>query len=149
LIGNVTSGEDTDDFYVAQARQVNLFRAAGGGASRVALGRVIVPLDRADASTRRKYLDFADGRLERTQHPNGPRRTLFPRDLLESTDDILEWLMADPIVRAVNELRLELPYEFQQEEYRQILHDFITKIAPELGWQPHARAIAKPLAALL
>jgi hypothetical protein len=31
-------------------------------------------------------------------------------------------------------LRLELPYEFEHEEYRQILHDFVTRIAPELGW---------------
>jgi alkanesulfonate monooxygenase SsuD/methylene tetrahydromethanopterin reductase-like flavin-dependent oxidoreductase (luciferase family) len=32
------------------------------------------------------------------------------------------------------ELRLELPYEFEDEEYRQILHDFSTLIAPRLGW---------------
>ncbi|MCF1445534.1 LLM class flavin-dependent oxidoreductase [Agrobacterium vitis] len=135
LIGNVTSGEDTDNFYEAQARQLSLYRAAGGSASRVALGRVIVPLDSADAPTRRKYLDFAAGRLERTLHPNGERRTLFPRDLVGSSDDILEWLHADPILSEVTELRLELPYEFEQGEYRQILQDFVTKIAPELGWK--------------
>jgi alkanesulfonate monooxygenase SsuD/methylene tetrahydromethanopterin reductase-like flavin-dependent oxidoreductase (luciferase family) len=137
LIGNVTSGEDTDDFYVAQARQLSLYRAAGGAASRVALGRVIVPLDSADAATRRRYLDFAESRLERTLHPNGERRTLFPRDLVGNADDILEWLHADPILHQVNELRLELPYEFKEEQYRQILHDFVTKIAPALGWLSH------------
>lgn len=139
LIGNVTSGEDTDDFYVAQGKQLSLYRAAGGASSRVALGRVIVPLDSADATTRCKYLDFAAGRVERTLHANGPRRTLYPRDLVGTSGDILEWLHADPIVNQVSELRLELPYEFEQREYRQILHDFATKIAPELGWQsPHS-----------
>ncbi|BCH56724.1 LLM class flavin-dependent oxidoreductase [Agrobacterium vitis] len=140
LIGNVISGEDTDDFYVAQARQLSLYRAAGCAASRVALGRVIVPLDSASATTRRKYLDFAKARLERTLHPNGPNRTLYPRDLVGNSDDIVNWLHADPILKEVSELRLELPYEFEQNEYYQILHDFVTKIAPRLGW--HAQDFA-------
>ncbi|MGZ2460737.1 hypothetical protein ACVINH_005824 [Rhizobium anhuiense] len=44
-------------------------------------------------------------------------------------------LFADPILPEVSELRLELPYEFEHAEYRQILHDFVTTIAPELGWK--------------
>jgi hypothetical protein len=46
----------------------------------------------------------------------------------------LERLLADPLLPEVSELRLELPYEFEHEQYRQILHDFVTRIAPELGW---------------
>lgn len=149
LIGNVTSGEDTDDFYVAQARQLSLYRAAGGSASRVALGRVIVPLDSANAATRRKYLDFANARIERTLQPNGPRHTLYPLDLVGSSDDILEWLHADPILNEVSELRLELPYEFEQEEYFQILHDFVTKIAPSLGWHAQNFSVAQQLVTAL
>ncbi len=134
LIGNVTSGEDTDDFHVAQSRQLNAYREAGGVDKRVALGRVIVPLESADGITRKRYLDYAAGRHERTLSPQGERRTLYPPDLVGTSEQILERLFADPIVAEVGELRLELPYEFEDEEYRQILHDFSIRIAPQLGW---------------
>nr|WP_298100895.1 LLM class flavin-dependent oxidoreductase [uncultured Shinella sp.] len=134
LIGNVTTGEETDDFFVAQARQLETYRAAGGERRRVALGRVIVPLDGADAKTRRRYLDYAASRTERTLTPQGERRTLYAQDIVGTAEQILERLHADPILPHVSELRLELPYEFEDEEYRQIVHDFVTRIAPELGW---------------
>ena len=132
LIGNVTTGEETDDFFVAQSRQLDLYRSSGG--RRVALGRVIVPFDSADAATRRRYRDYAAGRHERTLSPQGERRTLFARDLVGTSEEILERLRADPILPGVSELRLELPYEFEPEQYRQILQDFVTHIAPALGW---------------
>lgn len=135
LIGNVTTGEDTDEFFVAQARQLQRYRASGGTGRRVALGRVIVPFDSADQATRRRYSEYAAGRHERTLSPQGERRTLFARDLVGTADEILERLFADPILADVREFRLELPYEFQGEEYRQILQDFVTLIAPELGWK--------------
>lgn len=134
LIGNVTAGEETDDFFVAQSRQLEAYRASGGAEQRVALGRVIVPVDSADAATRQRYSDYAAGRYERTLSPQGERRTLFARDLVGPSEQILERLLADPILPHVSELRLELPYEFEHDEYRQILHDFVTHIAPELGW---------------
>lgn len=135
LIGNVTTGEETDDFFIAQSRQLETYRAAGGAQRRVALGRVIVPFDGADEATRRRYRAYAAGRHERTLSPQGPRRTLFASDVVGTSEEILERLFADPILPDVSELRLELPYEFQDEEYRQILHDFVTLIAPELGWK--------------
>ncbi|PZM15482.1 LLM class flavin-dependent oxidoreductase [Rhizobium tubonense] len=135
LIGNVTTGEETDDFFLAQSRQLETYRTAGGAGRRVALGRVIVPLDSADATTRRRYRDYAGGRHERTLTPQGERRTLFAGDLVGTSDEILGRLLADPILPHVGELRLELPYEFEHEEYCQILHDFVTLIAPELGWK--------------
>ncbi|NLR97893.1 LLM class flavin-dependent oxidoreductase [Rhizobium sp. P38BS-XIX] len=135
LIGNVTTGEETDDFFVAQSRQLKTYRASGGEERRVALGRVIVPFDSADSLTRKRYTDYAAGRHERTLSPQGDRRTLFDRDIVGTSDEILERLFADPILPYVSEFRLELPYEFQDEEYRQILHDFVTSIAPELGWK--------------
>ncbi|MDR9772162.1 LLM class flavin-dependent oxidoreductase [Rhizobium hidalgonense] len=140
LTGNVIAGEGTDDFFVAQSRLIETFRRAGSH-RRVAVGRVIVPFDSADAATRRRYRDYANGRHERTLSPQGERRTLFARDVVGTSDEILEQLFADPILPEVGALRLELPYEFEHEEYRQILHDFVTTIAPELGWkrQPDIR----------
>lgn len=135
LIGNVTTGEETDDFFVAQSRQLQAYRAAvGSQLCRVALGRVIVPFDSADALTRKRYEQYAAGRNERTLTPQGERRTLFARDIVGTSEEILERLFADPILPHVSELRLELPYEFEDEEYRQIIHDFVTLIAPQLGW---------------
>ncbi|MBX4909402.1 MULTISPECIES: LLM class flavin-dependent oxidoreductase [Rhizobium] len=134
LTGNVITGEGTDDFFVAQSRLIDTYRACGT-ARRIALGRVIVPLDSADAATRRRYRDYTDGRHERTLSPQGERRTLFARDIVGTSEEILERLFSDPILPEVGELRLELPYEFEHEQYRQILHDFVATIAPELGWK--------------
>ncbi|APG95108.1 LLM class flavin-dependent oxidoreductase [Sinorhizobium americanum] len=134
LIGNVTTGEETDDFFVAQARQLASYRSSGGTEKRVALGRVIVPFDSADALTRLRYREYAAGRHARTLSPQGEHRTLYARDLVGTSEEILERLFADPLLPAVSELRLELPYEFEEENYRQILEDAVTRIAPELGW---------------
>lgn len=144
LISNVTAGEGTDDFYAAQSTQLDRFlsRWSLPRAPRVALGRVIVPLDSADAATRRHYLAFAADRVQRTQAPQGARRTLFPLDLVGTSDEILERLRTDPLLSSVSELRLELPYDFRTEEYEQILTDTLQHIAPELGWLPHARRTA-------
>ncbi|PBB24367.1 LLM class flavin-dependent oxidoreductase [Mesorhizobium sp. WSM4307] len=136
LIGNVTSGEGTDNFFEAQLHQLETFFAQQSERrARVALGRVIVPFDRADASTRKRYADYAAGRHERTLKAHGERRTLFARDIVGTSEQILEQLASDPILDKVDELRLELPYEFEQHEYEQIITDFIETIAPALGWR--------------
>jgi alkanesulfonate monooxygenase SsuD/methylene tetrahydromethanopterin reductase-like flavin-dependent oxidoreductase (luciferase family) len=140
MIGNLTKGETTDVFFDAQLAQLDAFQAgregAGSAARRVAVGRVIVPTDSADAARRRKYADYAASRHERTLAPHGPRRTLFHPDLVGTSGEILARLHSDPVLARTAELRLELPYEFTQDEYGQILHDFVTRIAPELGWRP-------------
>jgi alkanesulfonate monooxygenase SsuD/methylene tetrahydromethanopterin reductase-like flavin-dependent oxidoreductase (luciferase family) len=140
LIGNITSGEGTDDYRDAQLGQLELFRShwKEARAPRIALGRVIVPIDGADARTRQRYREFAEGRRARTLTPHGERRTLFVPDLVGTADEIVGGLLADPVLGQVRELRLELPYDLPFENYQQILEDFITRIAPELGWQPEA-----------
>jgi len=143
LTGNVISGEGTDSFHEAQVNLINTWRQAlGGGHGRVALGRVIVPTDSAPPAHIAKYQAYAAGRLERTFTPQGERRTLFPRDLVGPAEQIVEWLLEDPVLPLVSELRLELPYEFELAEYEQILTDTIERIAPALGWSPPETAIA-------
>lgn len=136
LMGSLTSGDVSDDLFEAQTLQLQAYRATlpSGKAPRVAVGRVIVPTDSADVATRRRYHAYAQQRDERTRAPQGARRTLFGRDIVGSSDEILEHLMADPVLPLVSELRLELPYEFERENYLQIIEDFATKIAPRLGW---------------
>jgi len=142
LIGNLNRGEETDDFFTAQAQQLDRYHAHWTlpRAPRVALGRVIVPTDSADAATRAHYREFAASRHARTLAPQGERRTLFTPDLVGSADEILSALRRDPILTRVSELRLELPYDFSYEEYAQIIEDTARLIAPELG----LRGLAQP-----
>jgi alkanesulfonate monooxygenase SsuD/methylene tetrahydromethanopterin reductase-like flavin-dependent oxidoreductase (luciferase family) len=144
LTGNIVSGEDTDDFSTAQAALLAEYRRIVGPSrpARIALGRVIVPFDSADRSTRARYRDYAAARHERTLKPQGDKRTLFAPDVVGTAEQILEQLTADPVVSAVSELRLELPYELHHADYEQILHDVRHLVAPELGWRapvaPHS-----------
>ncbi|MDX2644741.1 LLM class flavin-dependent oxidoreductase [Streptomyces sp. PA03-1a] len=141
LSGNIVSSEGTDDFTTAQSNLLSEYRRAldeARPAPRVAVGRVIVPLDSADAVTRARYERYAAGRRERTLAPRafGPKQVLFAPDVVGTAEQILERLTADPVLASVTELRLELPYEFHREEYEQILHDVRHLVAPELGWRP-------------
>ncbi|MDR2127644.1 MAG: LLM class flavin-dependent oxidoreductase [Burkholderiaceae bacterium] len=139
MLGSLTCGDVSDDFFDAQRAQLQAYRNAlpnGLTTTRVAAGRVIVPTDSADAATRQQYRDYAASRHERTLAPQGPRRTLFSRDLVGSSDEILERLHADAVLGEVSELRLELPYEFTLAQYQQILGDFRQRIAPRIGWRP-------------
>ncbi|MGW6796766.1 LLM class flavin-dependent oxidoreductase [Streptomyces chartreusis] len=145
LTGNIVTGEGTDDFTTAQLNLLTEYRRTRSGdrPARVALGRVIVPLDSADTSTRARYRAYAASRHERTLAPQGPKRTLFAPDVVGTAEQILERLTADPVIAQVSELRLELPYEFHREEYEQILYDVRHLVAPELGWRPVASAVAE------
>ena len=138
LIGNLNQGEESDDFFTVQRSHLDLFSRAWSSPTppRIALGRVIVPTDSADAASRRRYAHFAESRHARTLSPQGPRRTLFARDLVGSSDQILEALRRDPILPQVSELRIEAPYDLAHEQYLQILTDFAERISPELGWRP-------------
>ena len=51
-----------------------------------------------------------------------------------------------PILREVNEFRVELPYEFSHQEYQQIISDFIVGVAPAFGWKRAGET--KPVAAV-
>ncbi|WP_314595875.1 LLM class flavin-dependent oxidoreductase [Burkholderia aenigmatica] len=141
LIGNVTTGEGTDSYLDAQLQQLALYRGhwQEAQAPRIALGRVIVPIDGASAKERERYVAFAAARHARTLAPQGERRTLFAPDLVGTSDEIVARLLADPVLGQVRELRIELPYDLPFENYRQILDDFVTRIAPALGWRPADR----------
>ncbi|WP_332838868.1 LLM class flavin-dependent oxidoreductase [Nocardia bovistercoris] len=140
LTGNIVFGDRADDFATAQSLLVDDYRDLVDPArpARVAIGRVIVPTDSADAPTRERYRRYAESRHERTLGPQGERRVLFAPDLVGTAEQILDRLHADPVLTRTTELRLELPYEFHREEYEQILRDTVELVAPELGWKPAA-----------
>jgi alkanesulfonate monooxygenase SsuD/methylene tetrahydromethanopterin reductase-like flavin-dependent oxidoreductase (luciferase family) len=125
LSGNIISGEGTDDFLTAQQRLIERFRTewAFPRPARIGLGRVLLPTDSASAATRRRYADFVASRTPRTLAPHGPRRTLFLHDIIGTTEEIVEALSRDPVLPLVSEFRLELPYEFEFDDYHQIMSD--------------------------
>jgi alkanesulfonate monooxygenase SsuD/methylene tetrahydromethanopterin reductase-like flavin-dependent oxidoreductase (luciferase family) len=138
VVGNICAGQGlgTDDFGTAQLTQIRAYREkfAGPGRPRVVVGRVIVPVDSADAATRRKYHDYRASRHQRTLAPIGEQRILIAPDLVGSAAEIVESLRADPVLTEVTELQLELPFAFADEEYEQILSDVVASVAPQLGW---------------
>ncbi|WP_375387164.1 LLM class flavin-dependent oxidoreductase [uncultured Amnibacterium sp.] len=141
LTGNIVSVPGERDFAAAQRTLIDVYRGSGG-AGRIALGRVIVPTDSADAATRERYRAYGAARLERTTSEHGPKGTRFARDLIGTSEQILEALAADPILDEVTELRLELPYELTGADYRQILTDFAAGVAPHLGWRRSLAAVS-------
>ena len=62
-----SSGAGTDDFTAAQLALLRTYRQ-GVRAGRVALGRVIVPYDSADATTRKRYRAHAESRHDVRTH---------------------------------------------------------------------------------
>lgn len=141
LTGNIITGEETDDFLTAQRNLIRRVRDEWRHERpvRIALGRVILPTDSADAATRKRYTDFVASRTERTRQPQGPKRTLFLPDIVGTTDEILETLARDPVLPLVSEFRLELPYEFEAGDYRQLLTDFARLLDKVPSLHPAAR----------
>lgn len=140
LTGNIVTGETTDDFLTAQAGLIARFLANWRGpvAPRIALGRVILPLDSATPAQRRRYRDYVASRHARTLAPQGPKRTLFGADIIGTLDEIAAALARDPIAQRVSEFRLELPYEFPHEDYVQIVEDF-ARLLPQIRPVPLRR----------
>jgi hypothetical protein len=60
------------------------------------------------------------------------KRILLARGSVES-EQFLERRTQDPILRLVTEVRLELPCDLALQQYDQILADFSSRIAPEIG----------------
>jgi alkanesulfonate monooxygenase SsuD/methylene tetrahydromethanopterin reductase-like flavin-dependent oxidoreductase (luciferase family) len=148
LLGNVTQAEGTDDFSTAQVNQIAAFRAElpPGRTPRIALGRVILPTDSADAPTRRKYEAYVASRYERTLSPRDVfgKRMMFATDLIGPAAQIVEQLRSERALHGLTELRAELPYEFVIRDYEQILHDVVRHVAPALGWTPAHTASERP-----
>lgn len=143
LTGNIVQGEGTDHLVTAQRALITAHRQewAGVGEPRVAVGRVVLPTDSADAATRERYREYERSRHERTLSPQGERRILFAPDYVGPSAEIAERLLADGVVGDVAEFRLELPYELARQDYEQVLHDVATSLGPAIGWKPALQAV--------
>ncbi|MEU7103001.1 LLM class flavin-dependent oxidoreductase [Streptomyces longwoodensis] len=141
LTSSVVKAEAPDgpwDFAEIQLSLVRAFRAAhpDGEAARVSQGLVVVPTDSATPGQRAKYEEYAARRLPRTTTPQGPGRLLFAPDLVGPSAQIAERLHAHAAFREVDEVAFALPFDFEHEDYVQILTDMATVLGPALGWKP-------------
>ncbi len=138
LTSNVVQAEESEDFARIQHALVREFRAhhPDGDKARVSQGLVVIPTDSASAGQRAKYQRYVDERTPRTKSPVGPRRMMFARDLIGTSEEIARQLRADPAFQEVDEVAFALPFSFEHADYAQLLTDIATKLAPELGRQP-------------
>jgi len=130
-----------DDFATIQRTQIDLFRSlhAEGEAARVSQGLVVIPTDSATPEQVAKYQTYAAARLPRTRQPQqlGPhKRAFFAPDIVGTSEQIAEQLVAHAGFQVVEEVAFALPFSFEHADYLQILTDMATRLGPLLGWQP-------------
>ncbi|MFP7365394.1 LLM class flavin-dependent oxidoreductase [Corynebacterium callunae] len=140
-LGNLTNAVGDLSFEEAQRARIDLYyqEFKGENAPRVAVERVILPLDSANIEQTKHYQEFAAARNERTKQPQGERKTVIQPDLIGSSDEIIEQLKNDPSFDGRTELRIALPYAFDQQEYVQIIRDIADLILPALDWKSDAK----------
>jgi alkanesulfonate monooxygenase SsuD/methylene tetrahydromethanopterin reductase-like flavin-dependent oxidoreductase (luciferase family) len=138
LTSNVTRAEESEDFVETQLSHITTFRAhhPDGDRARVSQGLVVIPTDTASAEQRSKYLAYAETRTPRTATPQGPARMMFALDLVGPSEEIAERLYANAAFQQINEVAFALPFNFDHDDYVQILTDIATKLGPALGWRP-------------
>lgn len=135
------AGEEPD-FARIQQSQIRAYRDAAAASgqpqerTRVSQGLVVIPTDSASAAQREKYQQYVDERTPRTAAPQGPKRMLFARDLIGTSEHIAEELYAHAGFQEVDEVAFALPFSFEHEDYVQILTDIATRLGPALGWSP-------------
>ncbi|MFJ7249750.1 LLM class flavin-dependent oxidoreductase [Kitasatospora sp. NPDC098652] len=134
------AGDAAPDFAAIQAEQIRAFRAhhPDGEHARVSQGLVVIPTDGATPEQRARYRAYALSRTPRTLTPQGPNRLLFAPDLVGSSAELAERLHAHAGFREVDEVAFALPFDFEPEDYTQILTDLATHLGPALGWTPPA-----------
>ena len=138
LVSNIGRWEGSDVFEESQRLQIDWFRSIHprGDAARVAKGLVIVPTDHATPERRARFEAYAEAREARTAGRQPGTGRIFERDFVGSTAEIVDRLLADVAVQAADELLFELPFQFDADDYRHIVHELATSIGPALGWTP-------------
>lgn len=140
LMSNISSYENgVEDFSAGQRAQVEAFRAAHseGDRARVSVARVFVPTDGATAAQREKYAAYVAARTPRTEGVfNG--RALVAKDVTGSNEAIIDFIRNDIAFQVADDYLFELPFEFELDDWKQILDQLAGEIGPALGWRPAA-----------
>ena len=140
LTSSVVQAEESLDFAEIQSSQIRAFRAAHpDDDARVSQGLVVIPIDSATRDQKEKYASYVEARTPRTFEPQGPRRMMFSRDYLGTSEEIAAALYDDAGFREVTEVAFALPFNFDPDDYVQILTDMADILGPTLGWKPAER----------
>lgn len=140
LTSSVIMGEgDFDDVQAAQIRRFRELHRDGEDA-RVSQGLVVIPTDSATPEQVERYRAYKAGRDERVGKTFGPRHAQFAPDLLGTSEELAEQLLARDAFRQVEEVAFALPFTLQPDDYTQIITDIAEKLGPLLGWTPTATA---------
>nr|WP_238385320.1 LLM class flavin-dependent oxidoreductase [Nesterenkonia muleiensis] len=133
---------DSPDFAEVQAQQIRAFRAAhpDGGRARASQGLVVIPTDSASREQEAKYRAYVQERTPRTGEPQqaGAKRMMFAPDVIGTSDEIADALLAHAGYLEVDEVAFALPFSFAEEDYVQILTDIAARLGPALGWRPRS-----------
>lgn len=105
--------------------------------ARISSGLVIIPTDGATAAQKAKYRAYKEERDRRVGSAHGPKGSLFQSDLLGTSDEIIDVLLADPGFQLATDTAFALPFPFDDDDYAQILDAIRYRIGPALGWQPN------------
>ena len=139
LTSSVIMGEgDFDDIQSAQIRRFRQLHRDGENA-RVSQGLVVIPTDSATPEQVERYRAYKAGRDERVGKTFGPRHAQFAPDLLGTSEELAEQLLARDAFRQVEEVAFALPFTLQPDDYTQIVTDIAEKLGPLLGWTPAVR----------
>ncbi|WP_239079992.1 LLM class flavin-dependent oxidoreductase [Paractinoplanes brasiliensis] len=138
LTSSVVKAEEAEDFAEIQLSHVRTFRKhhPDGDRARVSQGLVVIPTDSANAEQKAKYAAYVEKRTPRTREPQGPARMLFSPDLIGSSAEIADQLLAHAAFREIDEVAFALPFSFDHPDYVQILTDIAGRLGPALGWRP-------------
>lgn len=85
----------------------------------------------------RKYREYAEARTPRTKRVHG-KNTIIALDVLGSLEEIVGFIEHDVAFQAADDYLFELPFEFELDDWKQMLHQLATRIGPVLGWRPSA-----------
>lgn len=143
LTSSVIMGEG--DFDEVQAAQIRRFRELhpGGQDARVSHGLVVIPTDSASPEQVERYRAYKAGRDGRVGKTFGPRHAQFAPDLLGTSEELAEQLLARDAFRQVEEVAFALPFTLLPADYDQIITDIAEKLGPLLGWTPaHERPVS-------
>lgn len=137
LVSNISHIETSEVFDEAERQQIDHFRAHHplGQDAVVSVGRVVVPTNGATDAQLARFADYVSVRTPRTEQRQ-PRGALIAKDVTGSTEQIVEQLLQDRAFQAADEFLFELPFQFDADDYRHILHQLATEIGPALGWRP-------------
>ncbi|MGB4779343.1 LLM class flavin-dependent oxidoreductase [Microbacterium sp.] len=141
LMSNINSYENGEqDFAAAQLAQIRAFRGAhaAGEDARVSVARVFAPTEGATAAQREKYAEYLRSRAPRSQGVF-QGRTLIAQDITGSNDQIVDVIRNDAAFQAADDYLFELPFEFELDDWKQILDQLAGEIGPALGWRPAPR----------